>query len=134
MSEDEYDNLPDPFAGVDWNVVPGLSNVPLTSHFRDGTPCDDRVTAELPVRHSTPTPANRENSAPPPSQYLFEEVDATFLAEIDEVERRLLQPRVTGPGVTLTPATIGDRNEEVSTHFDTGTELTSRYFHSKCNL
>ncbi|KAI0257355.1 hypothetical protein BJV78DRAFT_1277895 [Lactifluus subvellereus] len=129
MSEDEYDQLPDPFAGVDWNFVPELSNVPLTPQSRARTSCGGGATTEL--GHSTLTPPNGEDSALTPTQYSDEEVDAAFLAEIDEVERRLLQPQVAGPGDTLTPITSGDRRQDVSSVSDSGNELTSRYFHDR---
>ena len=124
-SEDEYDQLPDPFAGVDWNIVPGLCNVPLTPQSHDRTSCCGDTTTEL--GHSTLTPPNAEDS----SQYPCEEVDAAFLAEIDEVERKLLQPRVAGPGGTSTPITSADGRQDVSRVSDSGDELISRYFHGE---
>jgi hypothetical protein len=115
MSQDEYDQLPDPFAGVDWNVVPGLSILSPTSQSRD------RSSAGL--KHSTPTLANEEDF-----QYFCEDVDAALLAEIDKVERKLLQPRGMGLGAPLTPITIEGGKQEASRYSDTGGELTSRYF------
>jgi hypothetical protein len=109
MSQDEYDQLSDPFAEVDWNVVPGLSILPPTSQSRG------QISAG--PGHSTPTLANGEDF-----QYFCEDIDAAFLAEIDKVERRLPQPRGMGLETPLTPE---DGNQEAS---DTGGELTSRYF------
>jgi hypothetical protein len=110
MSQDEYDQLSDPFAEVDWNVVPGLSILPPTSQSHDQFSAGPR--------HSSPTIANEEDF-----QY-FCDIDAALLAEIDKVERRLLQPRETGLGAPLTPITI----EGASRYSDSRGELTSRYF------
>jgi hypothetical protein len=125
MSEDEYDQLPDPFAGIDWNTVPGLTNAPLAPQSHD---CGGGVTAEL---GHTPPQVNGVDSVSSPTQYSCEELDAALLAEIDKVERRLLQPRVTEPGGALSPITIGDAKQEVAGYSDTGSELTSRYFHGE---
>ncbi|KAI0308004.1 hypothetical protein B0F90DRAFT_1679278 [Multifurca ochricompacta] len=109
-AEDEFDQLPDPFVGIDWSTVPGLSNVSFTPQ-----PNYHNVTANDPL--STPT------------QYSYDEIDAEFLAEIDKVERRLLPPRPEG----LLPlsSTSKDRTQEASTYKETGNELTSRYFHDR---
>lgn len=111
-SDDEFDRLPDPFAGVDWNDVPGLSS---NSQHR----------AEL--RRSTPSLSQTSVS----DQYSYDEVDAAFLAEIDQVERRLLPPPVAGPGRAISHTADSERRPETRTPSDTGSKLTSRYFHSK---
>lgn len=111
MSQDEYDQLPDPFANVDWNVVPGLSILPPTSQSRD------QISAG-------PTTLAKEEDL----QYFYEDVDAALLAEIDKVEQRLLQPRGMELGAPLIPITIEDGKQESSRYSDTGGELTSRYF------
>lgn len=105
-SDDEFDRLPDPFAGVDWNDVPGLSS---TSQPR----------AEL--RRSTPSLSQTSVS----DQYSYDEVDVAFLAEIDQIERRLLPPPVAGPGGATADS---ERRPRPS---DLASKLTSRYFHSK---
>ncbi|KAH8997502.1 hypothetical protein EDB92DRAFT_1435222 [Lactarius akahatsu] len=92
-SDDEFDQLPDPFAGFDWSKVPGLSAVTPSQH--DAEP-----------RHSTPSHSQTNVSS---DQYSYDEVDAAFLAEVDQVERR-------------------DRRPETTTHSDTGSKLSSRYF------
>lgn len=109
-SDDEFDRLPDPFSGIDWNDVPGLSAV---------TP--SQPSAE--PRHSTPSHSQTNVSE---DQYSYDEVDAAFLAEIDQVERRLLPSQETASS----HATNRDRRQETPTHSDTG-KLRSRYFHGK---
>lgn len=113
-SDDEYDQLPDPFAGIDWNDVPGLSSI---------TPLQPAVEP----RRSTPSHSQTSVS----DQYSFDEVDAAFLAEIDQAERRLLPPQVTGPGRTSPHAADRDRRPETPIPSDAASKLTSRFFHSK---
>ncbi|SRR6266702_456369 len=115
-SEDEFDQLPDPFTGIDWNNVPGLSAF---------TPL--QPSAE--PRHSSPS--HSQTNASVSDQYSYDEVDAAFLAEIDQVERRLLPPPVAGLGGASSHAADRDRGPETTTHSDTGGELSSRYFLSK---
>jgi hypothetical protein len=107
MSDDEFDQLPDPFIDIDWNNVPGLSAV---------TP-----------RHSAPSHSQTSVS----DQYSYDEVDAAFLAEIDRVERRLLPPQVSGSGGAPSQVANGDRRPETPTRSETASKLTSHYFHSK---
>ncbi|KAH9968766.1 hypothetical protein BC827DRAFT_1165489 [Russula dissimulans] len=101
MSGDEFDRLPDPFAGVNWNNVPGLSANPLPSH---PGPSTSRGTLALVAPRHSVTPGANSTSAS--MQYSFDEIDAAFLAEVDKVERRLLRPQ-----------------------FDSQGDVTSRYFH-----
>lgn len=102
-TDDEFDQLPDPFTGVDWNNVPGLSAI-------------------MP-RHSAPSHSQTSVS----DQYSYDEVDAAFLAEVDQVERRLLPPQVAGAS---SQAVDGDRRPETPTHSETASKLTSRFFYS----
>jgi hypothetical protein len=113
-SDDEFDRLPDPFAGVDWNDVPGLSSI---------TPSQPRVEP----RRSTPSHSQTSAS----DQYSYDEVDAAFLAEIDQVERRLLPLPVAVPGRAFSYAADRDRRPDTRIHSDTASKLTSRFFHSK---
>jgi hypothetical protein len=113
-SEDEFDRLPDPFAGIDWNDVPGLSAI---------TP--SQPSAE--PRHSTPSHSQTSVS----DQYSYDELDAAFLAEIDQVERRLLPPQVAGSGGSSSHAADGDRRPETPTLSNALSKLTSRFFHGK---
>ncbi|KAF8272924.1 hypothetical protein EI94DRAFT_1717035, partial [Lactarius quietus] len=109
-SDDEFDQLPDPFAGVDWNKVPGLSAI-------------------IPSQPSA-EPRHSASSNSPTSQYSYDEVDAAFLAEIDLVERRLLPPPVAVPGgASSNPADSG-RRPETTTPSNTASKLTSRFFHA----
>jgi len=123
MSGDEFDCLPDPFSGINWNAVPGLSAHPLPFH-----PGPSTSRSTLPVvapRHSI-TPG--ANSTPASTQYSFDEIDAAFLAEVDKVERRLLRPQLAESGGTSSEG-CEDKGEGTSTHFDSKGDVTSRYFH-----
>jgi hypothetical protein len=118
--DDEFDHFPDPFSGVDWDTVPGLSTVPLDS--RPDLPTSSGASASVTPRVSTP-PAN-DGSSLSSSEYLSDEVDATFLAEVYNVERRLLQGQGLGSAFSNE-----DRGEGSS-----GNELTSRYFHGESTV
>jgi hypothetical protein len=120
-SEDEFAYFLDPCAaGIDLDLIPGLSAIPPPSQSDTQTLCDTPAPAE--PRPSTPL-ATEEDSDPPSTQYSFEEVDAAFLAELDKAEQRLLQSQEAGPSV--------DREEGPSTHCNAGGELASRYFHGE---
>lgn len=115
-SGDEFDYFPDPFtAEIDWNSVPGLSAVPIPSHTLGGTP------APVELKLSTSLASGEESS----TQYTcdYDELDATFLAEIDKAEQRILQSHTAGPSA--------DRGEGSSTHSNAESDLTSRYFHGE---
>lgn len=120
ISDDDFDKLSDPFAGIDWNTVPELSTPPRSNH-----PTSGRSPTLVESRPSTPL-ASGEDCIPPPSQYSYDEIDAAFLAEVDKIERRLLQPQVLRLGDTC-----DDRGEGPSTYSNTGSELKSRYFHGE---
>lgn len=113
-SDDEFDRLPDPFAGIDWNNVPGLSSI---------TPSQPRAEP----RRSTPTHSQTSVS----DQYSYDEVDAAFLAELDQVERRLLPLPVAGPGGAFSHSADRDSRRDTRTPPDAASKLTSRFFHSK---
>lgn len=114
-SDDEFDQLPDPFTGFDWSNVPGLSAV---------TPISP---PSVELRQSTPAHSQTSVS----DQYACDEVDAAFLAEIDRVEQRLLPSQVARSGGTPSQAINEDRRPETRTHSETASELTSRFFHGK---
>jgi hypothetical protein len=71
LSEDEYDRLPDDFAGVDWSALAGLESPGAST--------------------SRPAPPRRTDRAPVLSDYGFDEIDGAALAAVDAVERRLSQ-------------------------------------------
>jgi len=122
-SEDEFAYFLDPCAaGIDLDLVPGLSAVPPPSQSSTQTLGDTPAPAE--PRPSTPR-ATREYSNPPSTQYSFEEVDAAFLAELDKAEQRVIQ-QSQGAGPSA------DSEEGPSTHPHSGGELmTSRFFHGE---
>ncbi|KAH9947696.1 hypothetical protein B0H21DRAFT_821698 [Amylocystis lapponica] len=78
-----YDDLPDPFAGIDWNAVPALNasrtaaNVPLPT-------VPEHEAHEQVLAH-----APRPESARSSSDYSFDEVDDSFLLEVDALESNL---------------------------------------------
>jgi hypothetical protein len=125
MSDDEFDQLPDPFAGIDWNTIPELSTIlpapqPSLSHS-SGAP----TLVEARPQASTPL-ANGCDSTPESTQYSFDEWDAAFLTEVNKAEQGLLQPQSTGGQFSRI-----DRAEGTSTHSNSGSALTSRYFHGE---
>ncbi|SRR6266404_4110690 len=117
--DDVFDQLSDPFTGIDWDTVPGLFSVAPTPQ-----------PADLPQpRHSTPSLTLSQTNEEDP--YPYDEVDAAFLAEIDQVERRLLPPPIAGSGGESSHAAERERDrkpEEAPTSSD---KFTSRYFHSE---
>jgi hypothetical protein len=124
-SDDEFAYFQDPCAaGIDLDSVPGLGAIPLPSRSSTQT-LDDTPSprADAEPRPSTPL-ATRGYSNSPSTQYSFEDVDVAFLAELDQVEQRLLQSQGAGPSAD-------DRGEGPSSHSNPGGELTSRYFHGE---
>jgi hypothetical protein len=125
MSDDEFDQLPDPFAGIDWNTIPELSTIPLSpqpslSHS-GGAP----TLVEGRPQASTPL-ANGCDSTPESTQYSFDEWDAAFLAEVNKAEQGILQPQPTGGLFSRI-----DKAEGTSTRSSSGSAQTSRYFHGE---
>ncbi|KAI0274850.1 hypothetical protein BC834DRAFT_849979 [Gloeopeniophorella convolvens] len=82
MSEDEFDQLSDPFSGVDWSTVPELASAPSAPHpDRHQTP----HAAELPQSTHRAEPSEEDAA----TEYSFDDLDDAFLAHIDEVESRM---------------------------------------------
>ena len=83
-TDSEFDDIPDPFADIDWNTVPGLSD---TNHNAGG-PSTQAVVAAPPDRCPTPvTAAAPQNRGPTSSsEYSFDELDDGVLAELDRIE------------------------------------------------
>ncbi|KAI0786072.1 hypothetical protein C8Q75DRAFT_808854 [Abortiporus biennis] len=79
MTEDEYDTLPDPFEGLDWNTIPELAEPP-------------RSTGEEP-----PTSQLLSNTPHSSSDYAFDDVDDAFLAEVSAIETAMTVPRTPSP-------------------------------------
>lgn len=123
MSEDEFDQLPDPFSGIDWNTVPGLSTISPASQPSAST--SGGVPILVKPRLSTPL-ANGRDSSSASTQYSSDEWDASFLDELNKVEQGLLQPQVAGGLLSKE-----DREEETTNHSDSRSALTSRYFHGE---
>ncbi|TFY83733.1 hypothetical protein EWM64_g274 [Hericium alpestre] len=96
-SDDEYDNFPDDFEDIDLSNVPGLAY-------------DDAV-ATIPAQPSPrPQPLDEALPAPvaaaatPSDHYSFDELDDTFLAEVDELDQLLTQEVARTQPVEETPA------------------------------
>lgn len=123
MSEDEFDQLLDPFPGIDWNTVPGLSAIPPASQPSAST--SGSVPAPVELRLSTPLAIER-NSSSTSMQYSFDEWDTSFLDELNEVEQRLLQPQAAGGLLSKE-----DSGEGTSTRVNSRSALASRYFHGE---
>lgn len=123
MSEDEFDQLPDPFSGVDWNTVPGLSTIPPVSQPSAST--SGSVPELVEPRLSTPS-ANGRDSSSAPTQYSFDEWDPPFLDELNKVEQSLLQPQVVGGLLSKE-----NGGEGTSTRSNSNSALASRYFHGE---
>src|SRR5712691_13019123 len=121
MSEDEYDQLPDPFSGIDWNTVPGLSTIPPLSRPSASTSGSGPALVE--PRLSTPSADGRDSSSAP-TQYSFDEWEPSFLDELNKVEQRLLQPQVAGGLLSKE-----NGGEGTSTRPNSSSALASRYFH-----
>jgi hypothetical protein len=89
MSDDEFDNIPDDFAevqGVDWaHLLAGPSS---SSYTRSARPIEARTQVD-PGTHSTPPHSNSLSSS---SSYFSDddEMDASFLAELNRVEQSIV--------------------------------------------
>jgi hypothetical protein len=125
MSDDEFDQLPDPFAGIDWNTIPELSTIPPAPQPSLSHSSGAPTLVEARPRASTPL-ANGCDSTPESTQYSFDEWDAAFLAEVNKAEQGLLQPQPTGGQFSRI-----NRAEGTSTRSNSGSALTSRYFHGE---
>ena len=127
MSDDEFDQIPDSFAGIDWDTVPGLSAIPLASQPSLST-SGDGVPPPVEPRLSTPLPKG-DDSTPGSTHYSYDEWDDTFLTELDKVERNLPLPQPQALGGLLSTA---DRGEGPSRDPSSpGNALISRYFHGE---
>jgi hypothetical protein len=114
-SEDEFAYFLDPSAaGIDLDLIPGLAPIPPPSQS------SVQILGDIPAP-TTPL-ATREDSVHSSTQYSFEDVDAAFLTELDQVEQRLLQSQGAGPSAV---------REEGPSTFNAEGELTSRYFHGE---
>lgn len=123
MSEDEFDQLPDLFSGIDWNTVPGLSTVPPASQPSAST--SGSVPSPVEPRYPTPLAIGRATSSTS-TQYSFDEWDASFLDDLNKAEQGLLQKQVAGGLFSRE-----DRGEETSTRSNSRSATTSRYFHGE---
>ena len=75
MSDDEFDSLPDPFEGIDWDKV----SIPaLSSSSQVPASTTDTLSAAFPDY-----PPNSPHSS---DQYTFDDVDEAFLNEVSILE------------------------------------------------
>ena len=124
MSDDEFDQFPDPFAEIDWNTIP-IPAIPLASQPSLSNSNAVPAQVEPGPRASTPL-MNGSDSPAESSQYSFDEWDAAFLTEISEAEQRLLQPQPAGGLLSRTARVAGE-----STRSTSESTRTSRYFHGE---
>lgn len=82
MSEDEFDQLPDPFEGIDWDTVPGLGTIPPASQPSASTlggipaPGEPRLLVPL---------ANGQGSSLAPTQHPLNDWDNLWSDEMEVV-------------------------------------------------
>ncbi|TCD70675.1 hypothetical protein EIP91_002399 [Steccherinum ochraceum] len=93
-SEDEFDALPDAFEGVDWDGIPAMTQIPLPP-----TPAPEIETPAPPSQPPTvpePTPSSSQVTQPintPSSEdYGLEDLDESFLEEVDALEKSFTEP------------------------------------------
>ncbi|KAI0067815.1 hypothetical protein BV25DRAFT_872343 [Artomyces pyxidatus] len=82
-SEDEFDAFPDPFGDVDWNTVPGLEGPSAAQTANEAS-----FTSYEELSTNLTDPA-RQREATPSSHYSFDDIDDSFLAEVDGLENLL---------------------------------------------
>ncbi|KDR84815.1 hypothetical protein GALMADRAFT_233204 [Galerina marginata CBS 339.88] len=117
MSEDEFDDIPDEFAdvqGVDWGQL--LAGPSHASYTQSGL-------AETGYNQpTTPPQPNNPNSS---SSYFSddEDMDSSFLAELDRVEQRIIQ---ASQGTAHSGLPVG------GTHEVAVLPLTSRSHRTSC--
>lgn len=92
QSGDDFDDLPDPFADINWDDVPGLTHVPTTP--------GNSIHAIIPNRtegirnasnDGTETCKEPARGATPSSEYSYDDVDEAFLVEVDALEAKGMQ-------------------------------------------
>lgn len=109
-TEDEFDTLPDAFAGVDWDSIPAMTQVPLppTSTLETETPAPPLQ----PATAQEPTPSSSQItqpiSTPSSEDYGFGDVDESFLEEVDALEKSFTEP---GPAKTSPLASVSQHGQ-----------------------
>ncbi|TFY65267.1 hypothetical protein EVG20_g5651 [Dentipellis fragilis] len=95
-SEDEFDDLQDAFGDVDWNAVPGLADSAASSSADRIPPIREKTEEPEPTAPIPPA----THASTPSSPYSFDDLDDTFLAEVDALEHKLTQegPSMPEPG------------------------------------
>ncbi|KAI0322295.1 hypothetical protein OF83DRAFT_1167679 [Amylostereum chailletii] len=95
-SDSDFDEFPDPFVGVDWNTVPGLSDAVLTVSANP-----DRSRNALASTDSLGSILGEdalEGAATPSSHYSFDDLDDSAFAELDALEGGLTVESGSGSG------------------------------------
>ena len=94
MSDDEFDNIPDDFAdvqGIDWaHLLAGPSRSPQV-----GSAQPRGTEIELEIRSTLPHSNGLDSS----SSYFSDgdDMDASFLAELDRIEQRIIEAPIVTP-------------------------------------
>ncbi|KAA1468540.1 hypothetical protein DENSPDRAFT_472968 [Dentipellis sp. KUC8613] len=89
VSEDEFDSFQD-FGDIDWNAVPGLADS-AASESEDRTDGLEPIREKTEEPESTATIPSATHASTPSSPYSFDDLDDTFLAEVDALEHKLTQ-------------------------------------------
>lgn len=104
MSDDEFDNIPDEFAdieGIDWTTLlagPSTSRPPPAGINEQGSSLPGAASSSRQIIYTCDNEIVNVSSSPPDpndrsSSYFSEgnEINASFLAELDRVEQRALE-------------------------------------------
>lgn len=90
--EDKFDDLPDPFAGIDLDAIPDLAagGSSATAPETGSTAAQAHNHEDDQVQMLPSRPTSSHSS----TQYSFDDVDASFMREVDALEARLSSPSV----------------------------------------
>lgn len=111
----EFDNIPDDFAdiqGVDWATILAGSSVPAPNGEQETVPAPSRRADSQSDPIGDPSPPGFDG---PFSSYFSDkddDIDATFLAEVDRIEQRALAREVRSS--TVGPSRAADECEFIS--------------------
>ncbi|KAI0935977.1 hypothetical protein AcV5_004242 [Taiwanofungus camphoratus] len=88
--EDKFDDLPDPFAGIDLDAIPDLAagGSSATAPETGSTAAQAHNHEDDQVQMLPSRPTSSHSS----TQYSFDNVDASFMREVDALEARLSSP------------------------------------------
>ena len=125
FDEDEFDALPDMFEGVDWDSIPAMTQCAFYSVGGSATVVDH---SPLPnsSQHSAPAVGSGEPNTPSSEDYGLDDLDESFLGEVDALERSLTQrdvPSMSGPSTSSESTSLSGGGELKFTLKDCPTTL-----------